>query len=78
MTFVAHGHKRTRPGETSPLLLTTRYSVPGAEPEEQHGALPDAPRSWTWRDHRFTILDYTYDVSMRLEIVRLRLAPRSP
>lgn len=75
MTFVAHGHKRTRPGETSPLLLTTRYQVPGAETEELHGSLDGAPMRWTWRDHRFTIRAHQYDASMQLEISRLRLAP---
>lgn len=78
MMFVGHGHKRTAPGETSPLLLTTRYQVPGAETEELHGALPDPPMHWSWRDHRFTIREHTHDVSMRLEVSRLRLAPWRP
>lgn len=75
MTFVAHGHKRTGPGEASPLLLTARYSVPGAEPEEHHGEVDGTPPAWTWRDRRFTIRNYQYDVSMDLEVVRLQLAP---
>lgn len=78
MIFVAHGYRRTRPGETSPLLLTTRYQVPGAGPEEQQDALEGSPMRWTWRDHHFTLRDHEFDDSMRLEISRLRVAPLRP
>ena len=78
MIFVVHGYRGTTPGETSPLLLTTRYQVPGAEPEEQQDALEGSPMRWTWRDHRFTIRDHEFDDSMRLELSRLRVAPLRP
>jgi len=78
MIFVAHGHKRTRPGETSPLLLTVQYRVPGSETEEQHGELTGDPPRWTWRDRRFLVRDHAYNASMQLEVVRLRLAPLRP
>lgn len=77
LEFVAHGHKRTHANQASPLIVRTRWSLPGFEPTEHSVNLQtsDDERSWSVRDVELTLLDWDYDAWMELEIRALRRVP---
>lgn len=76
--FLGNSTKSISAGEPPPLLVAVRYVVSGEEPEtSEFNVGPDhSPQTWTWRDHRFTIIKYAYNEWMQLKIQRLRLAAR--
>jgi|GEM_PF-1969513 len=69
LRFLGHSHKRTYPGQTSPLMIAVRWETPGAEPEDQHTSImPDGPREFFWRDRVVKVVEWQYGDWMDLEI----------
>ena len=68
LTFHAHGHKRTRPGQVSPLIIHGAFRAPGGTQQEfSFNLFTDEDRSFFLQDrYRFALLDHQYDHSMRL------------
>lgn len=77
LQFVAHGHKRTFENQASPLIVHTRWHLPGFEPID-HGEnlqTSEGERTWRVRDVQLTLIDWDYDGWMELEIRPLRRVP---
>jgi len=77
LVFRGHGHKRVYEGESSPLMVTVAFRGRGLPEEDSHYNVGDesGPQRFAWRDYRFTITDYGYDVYMQLAIERLAFVP---
>lgn len=74
MRFDGHSHKRTSPGQRSPLMVDVEYTSPGTKPEYRSPhLLPPEETTWTWREFVFESLDYAYDDWVRLKITPRRL-----
>lgn len=73
MTF-RHGHKRTSPGQKSPLIVRARY-VRLEEPEEEIGRAggnmfpKEGDNTWWWRHFRFELGEYQYDQFMEMQVM---------
>ncbi len=70
LRFVGHGHKRTMPGQSSPLMVAVDWLVRGTEDEGQSlnvGADP-ATMGWAWRKWQISIDEYDYDQWMQLTV----------
>ncbi len=70
--FTGHSHKRTRQGQTSPLLVHLRWDSPGQEPATDTASLrpPKGLRTWAWRDLEFTLIDWDYDAWIEVDVRR--------
>ena len=70
LEFAGHSHKRVEADQSSPLIVSTRWSLPGFEPTDDTVNLEtsDGERSWRFRDRELTLLDWDYDRWMELEI----------
>lgn len=74
--FVAHGHKRTYPGQQSPLIVSMRYLQNDQVLEDaSYNLFPPDDRSWTWRNYSFTLESHGYDEFMVLSVGALALVP---
>lgn len=65
--FVRHGHKLALEGTESPLMVDVAYDGVTAT----HHLYPPRDASWTWKDLKFTLLQYAYDDSMDLVVERV-------
>lgn len=75
LTLRGHGHKRTSPGQRSPLMIAVRWEVPGQPAVDQDtsiGPSEDDDR-WSWRDLVVTVGEYDYGDWMDVTIVRRQL-----
>lgn len=77
LEFVGHGHKRTFENQSSPLIVHTRWHLPGFEPIDHAENLQtsEGERTWRVRDRQLTLIDWDYDGWMELEIRALRRVP---
>lgn len=77
LEFVGHGHKRTFENQASPLIVHTRWNLPGFEPVDDGENLQtsEGERTWRFRDVQLTLIDWDYDGWMELEIRALRRVP---
>lgn len=70
--FLGHSHKSTEEGQDSPLLVNGTFSAPGKPAESFYASLLPG-RHVTFEvapGHAFELLDWDYDVSMRLRYLR--------
>ena len=77
MKFRAHGHKHVMAGgPKSPLIVRVTYLAGERSPKQADINLwPPEKAEWRWQDHRFRLLDYSYDDFMALEVARLQRTP---
>ncbi len=70
--FSGHGHKRTRPGQTSPLLVHLIWHTPGQEPVSGSVSLEPSTgdRTWRWRDLELTLADWDYGDWIEVDVRR--------
>ena len=80
LRFTSHGHKRTYPGQQSPLIVRVEYLVAGklVDDETQYNLYPPKEPDWRWREYRFELLEWEYGDWMRLRIHRYHLEPVEP
>lgn len=80
VTLAAHGHKRTRPGKRSPLILTLDYTQRGKETasgiREKIWLGDESRSSWHRGRYRFELVDNSYNRSTKVTVRRARDAPR--
>jgi hypothetical protein len=76
MRFDSHSHKRTRAGQSSPLMLNLVFLEDGAPVEAKTFSLHlKEERSFSWRNFRFELMDHQYDQSMTLKVDPGRWVP---
>lgn len=76
LRFVGHSHKRTSPGQTSPLIVEVEYMVGDQPPELDFVSLhPPDDRSWRWHEFGFESVAHEYGQWMELKVTTLDLIP---
>ena len=89
MRFDNHTHRRTRPGQKSPLVVQVSYwnvhdlpddmQVRDALGEKTYNLKPPiAGASWTWRATHFELLSHEYSRFMELNVTALAVEPLLP
>lgn len=70
--FTGHSHKRTRPGQTSPLIVHLDWLTPGQEPVTDYVSLRPSggDRTWRWRDLELTLVSWDYNAWIEVDVRR--------
>jgi hypothetical protein len=72
--FAGHSHKMVYEGQSSPLVIGMSYRREGQEVESgSYNLYPKEDGTWRWRNYRFTIKNYEYNVFMELDVSRLAM-----
>jgi hypothetical protein len=72
--FVGHSHKKTFPGQDSPLLVHVDYHR-GPGSQATYHLYPPQQNTWSWQDLRFLLDNYDYNDSIDIVVHRMLLSP---
>ena len=73
--FDGHSHKRTSPGQRSPLITNLTFDPDGENVGEYVSLFPPEEATWRWRNYDFRLVDWDYGQRIDLEVRRRQLRP---